>query len=934
MTLIPLQGHTSFETAYVQEDYPSGWLRCKRAVWLEQGTRGANKKQVRFVYRTTDPKSSTEHWNTPHPGNYYDYILLLYNDENKHVEHTSLSKDSGRNWFNEFHAQYYSFLDESNRARVDEIGEILACNLESSKHVYVAHEECGHTIPDDCIIADDAYEYRPETGIHQFILARLQGTGDTETLPVVSALEYNAKSGKTYNLLNARRLKAVEAEARLVATMPDAQMSVEHFTEAVLKRFRSFEWEEQDGRSLAKLLDDRQNLKGDDREAATKQIKDICEAYHAELLARGGEIPEIRETVVEPKTVETLEFYDLPFESAPHCPRIVNPVGMIGLKHRFVNPVGNVFGSDTAEVYRLLAEDDRRVIVNASRPIPGEYCFESTFRHGIFYAVGDLANYCKDWTDLDAWDVFFVDNRAILRYIDKEVGRYGYASFAEYVSDKYPDNPARVLGLIEDMAGSEGLPWASRPEPETLLVRDAVNTGINTIAGLVSKFFGNEQYDYTEYERSPEQVIQRVVDGYLLDSFMGYEMQGDRIVPVPDEPAQEDEPMPQHDDDVIEGEQFEDGDFAIDANQESAWEAADHHDDSDVEEQADDTEAIYLSIVLLAAEKVGFLRSLDVDRIMQEADDRGLLQDFRSWLLDHPLDPRTKQAIEDWQPDSEAPVSVEVIPPTAKPEPVAETTTNEHVRDEILLILQGLAHIPAEGRNECIMAMLRNGIVGCFSKHNTMPEEMREPIANLLLTAENPNVMSVIEDPALVLFLMEERRLHGLAAAQVEPDVYVLRKSISEENADLILFMLQEHGLSGIVTETFEVKPVKKVGSGQTVVKRSPHRDSVRVPKGNPVEQAQKNAEDLEEYMEIYNLALSVGPSAAARQYTAAGRKMGNTTVSQIKIAIGKYLANAQIKAWFKEGLVTWSHVYAGRGDVLVVVEKLRAIAQKNQENK
>lgn len=929
MTLIPLIGHTSFETAYVQDDYPYGrQLRCKRAVWLEEGTRGDTKGRMRFAHRTTNPKAkgSEEVWNKPHYSTYYDYMLLVYNDENQHVDHICLSgSSSDKDYFNRFHAAYYGLLDEWNRKRIDDIGVVFTVGQEISKHQWVSNEDINPVYPDDCIVVDDAWKYLPETGLHQYVLARVLGQGDVATLPIVSLIDYNESSGKPYNVLNRRRLKEVEDQARIVAAMPVHEMSLEHFTQCVLKRFRTFDWEEHDGRSLAKLLDDRQNLKGDDRKAATKQIKQICEAYHAELLARGGEIPEIRETVVEPRTVETMQWLELAFEVAPHCPRIFNPIDIVdqdhGLNHRFVNPTPNVFGSHTKEVFGLLADDDKNLLVNTSRPIPGDYCFESDFRHGIFYAVGTLGNHGDDWDALDAWDIFFVDNRAILRYIDKEVGQYGYASFAEYVADKFPGNSNRALNLIKDIAESHNLPWASRPEPEILLVRDAVNTGINTIAGLVSKFFGNEQYDYTEYERSSEQVIQRVVDQYLLDSCMGYAMQGDRIIPVPDEPAQEDEPMTEVSvDDAIEGDVIDDVDFAIDANQESEWEAAEHHDDGDVEDEIDDTEAVYLSIVLLAAERVGFLRSLDVDCIMQEADDRGLLRDFRCWLFGQVTDDAIRKAIEDWQPDSdEAVVSVAIIPPAAKPEPIAEVPIDQHVKDEIMLILQGLSHIPVEGRNECIMAMHRNGIVGCFAKHDFVPKKSREAIANAILAAENPDVLTIID-----------QYLNPPAPA-VEPDVYVLRKSISEENADLVLFMLQEHGLSGIVAEMFEVKPVKKVGSGQTVVKRSPHRDSVRVPKGNPAEQAQKNVEDLAEYTEIYDLAMAVGPSAAARQYTAAGRKMGNTTVSQIKIAVGKYLANAQIKQWFTDGLITWSHVYAGRGDVPVVVEKLRAIAEKNQ---
>ena len=52
--------------------------------------------------------------------------------------------------------------------------------------------------------------------------------------------------------------------------------------------------------------------------------------------------------------------------------------------------------------------------------------------------------------------------------------------------------------------------------------------------------------------------------------------------------------------------------------------------------------------LLLAADTPQQLRASDVDRVMTDAGQ--YYNDFRMWLLDFPLQPRTKQVLYDWKP--------------------------------------------------------------------------------------------------------------------------------------------------------------------------------------------------------------------------------------------------------------------------------------------
>lgn len=68
-----LHGHTSQDTAYVQEDYPYGReLRCQRRVWLE-----TNKRGTRFVTQTSNPQHGQDWRNKPKASVYSPWAVLV-----------------------------------------------------------------------------------------------------------------------------------------------------------------------------------------------------------------------------------------------------------------------------------------------------------------------------------------------------------------------------------------------------------------------------------------------------------------------------------------------------------------------------------------------------------------------------------------------------------------------------------------------------------------------------------------------------------------------------------------------------------------------------------------------------------------------------------------------------------------------------------------
>jgi len=86
----PIYNHTSFETAYIVDDYPYGFkLRCKRAHWVEYKP----SKGFRFVTCTTNPKKG-DVWNKPSAGTYVKFAMELYLDDDNHVQASTISEYS------------------------------------------------------------------------------------------------------------------------------------------------------------------------------------------------------------------------------------------------------------------------------------------------------------------------------------------------------------------------------------------------------------------------------------------------------------------------------------------------------------------------------------------------------------------------------------------------------------------------------------------------------------------------------------------------------------------------------------------------------------------------------------------------------------------------------------------------------------------------
>jgi hypothetical protein len=71
-----LRGHVSFDTAYVQSDYPWGFkLRTERRVWIETAQKGAGKGKQRLMVQTKDPR--TGRWCAVKAGVYAERVTLL-----------------------------------------------------------------------------------------------------------------------------------------------------------------------------------------------------------------------------------------------------------------------------------------------------------------------------------------------------------------------------------------------------------------------------------------------------------------------------------------------------------------------------------------------------------------------------------------------------------------------------------------------------------------------------------------------------------------------------------------------------------------------------------------------------------------------------------------------------------------------------------------
>ncbi|HPA48196.1 MAG TPA: hypothetical protein PK395_20700 [bacterium] len=91
------------------------------------------------------------------------------------------------------------------------------------------------------------------------------------------------------------------------------------------------------------------------------------------------------------------------------------------------------------------------VVMNAPRPIAGDYFWKGEFRHGIFYAAGSIEELATDWRDDHAWLVVPMTNMHFLRYMVQKTrdGITSLDTIKEAISH---------MG-IKNLAAFYNLPW-------------------------------------------------------------------------------------------------------------------------------------------------------------------------------------------------------------------------------------------------------------------------------------------------------------------------------------------------------------------------------------------------------------------------------------------------------------------------------------------
>lgn len=93
-----IYGHVSPETAYVVEDYPWGFrLRTTIRYWIE--SKKAKNGGQRFARQTINPK--TGKWCATKYST-YSPIMMMFLDENSHVQYTSLDMNDKSEWIEKF----------------------------------------------------------------------------------------------------------------------------------------------------------------------------------------------------------------------------------------------------------------------------------------------------------------------------------------------------------------------------------------------------------------------------------------------------------------------------------------------------------------------------------------------------------------------------------------------------------------------------------------------------------------------------------------------------------------------------------------------------------------------------------------------------------------------------------------------------------------
>lgn len=112
MTKKLLIDHVSEATAFLQDDYPYGRLRCKRRVWLE-----TKKSQgMRAMFQTQNPKNGR--WNAPKASTYSSIVVMYLDESNDHVETASINGYTSDEKIEAFETEYGGAFGDYERQAI------------------------------------------------------------------------------------------------------------------------------------------------------------------------------------------------------------------------------------------------------------------------------------------------------------------------------------------------------------------------------------------------------------------------------------------------------------------------------------------------------------------------------------------------------------------------------------------------------------------------------------------------------------------------------------------------------------------------------------------------------------------------------------------------------------------------------------------------
>jgi hypothetical protein len=117
-----LSGHYSVETSLLQSDYPYSFtLRCQRRCWIEY----KHGKGYRFVTQTSNPKRPGTAWNTPKKSTYTRFGMVLYLDEQDHVQWTGVGSFDELPRYQSFLTTYGETLPAEGREELEDWIKIM-----------------------------------------------------------------------------------------------------------------------------------------------------------------------------------------------------------------------------------------------------------------------------------------------------------------------------------------------------------------------------------------------------------------------------------------------------------------------------------------------------------------------------------------------------------------------------------------------------------------------------------------------------------------------------------------------------------------------------------------------------------------------------------------------------------------------------------------